>query len=128
MIAEETAGRVLYQILGGNFAEVVTIWNEYFGTQASVTGRIGRGVGELERVVPREQDCVLHGWIDQAVLEIVSKGKLADLREEMADYRANQGGDTGLLALEGNRATILEFSFGRGQAVLRSYQLGLPRQ
>lgn len=100
-----------------------TMWHETFAMLGSESDTIKRGLTALEGVVSKNAQCVLHGWIDQAALEIVSIGKFATLRERAVNYRADQGGDTGILALDNGWVTVLEFRFEAGEAKIHQYQL-----
>ena len=122
MTPEEQADRILHQILHEELLPVHTIWRETFGTLNSEKEICGRGLRALEAALPNAAECVLHGWIDQAALEIVSVGSIAALRDEVLSYRADQGGDTGVLSMDDREITLLEFSFERGEAILRQYQ------
>lgn len=119
----EDAERVLDQILNRDYAESSTIWQEIFDTHGNEKDTISRGLDALAAYITEDQKCVLHGWIDQAVLEIVARGSVSTIRPRAHNYRADQGGDTGVLVLDGGNVIVLEFSFEGGEAALRKYKL-----
>ncbi len=122
MITREQADGILYRILNQELAPITTTWHEIFATLGSEKDTLDRGLSALEELIPENTECVLHGWIDQAALEIVAVGQLPDLRDRALNYRADQGGDTGILALDEERVIVLDFSFERGEASLREYK------
>jgi len=122
----EDVERVLEQILNREFAEASTIWQETFATRGPEKDTISRGLDALAASISEGQECVLHGWIDQAVLEIVARGNISVIRPRAINYRADQGGDTGILILDGGQVIVLELSFERGDAAIRKYKLAHP--
>ena len=122
MITKEQADQVLHQILNKELLPTSTKWGEIFATMGSETDTIGRGLDALDELIQANTDCVLYGWIDQAALEIVLISRLAELRGRAVNYRADQGGDTGVLAMYDGTAFVLDFSFERGAAALREYK------
>jgi hypothetical protein len=123
MSSDETIERVLNGILNQEFAEVSSPWQETFATLGPEKDTIVRGLDALERTITPDQECVLHGWIDQAVLELVARGSVSELRGRTVNYRADQGGDTGLIAICATKIVVIEFSFENGQAALKEYEL-----
>ena len=54
----------------------------------------------------------LHGWIDQAVLEIIDSDLANNLIDKMIVYRPDQGGNSGLLYIDNvNLLYVFEISF-----------------
>jgi len=121
-ISQEQADKLLHQILNEDLSPTSTKWHEIFATMGPEKDTISRGLDALDQLIPSNTECVLHGWIDQAALEIRSIGRLSELRDRAVNYRADQGGDTGVLALYGGSAFVLDFSFERGTATLREYK------
>ena len=121
MITEEKAVRVLHRILKGESAST-TKWCETWGTLRTDEEAIVRGLEGFEGQLPEGTVGVLHGWIDQAALEIISIGTIPELRDRAISYRADQGGDTGILALVDGTATVLDISFEEGEIAVREYQ------
>ena len=121
MITRDEAERILYQILDDGLLPIATNWAEVFAAKGCEKETIERGLNALEALFSATTPCVLHGWIDQAALEIVEIGQLSSLRDRAINYRADQGGDTGILALNNGKAVILAFSFEQGKAVLEEY-------
>ena len=121
MITEEQAARVLHRILKGE-SPSATKWSETWGTLRTDEEAIGRGLQAFESQLPEGAVGVLHGWIDQAALEIISIGTIPELRDRAINYRADQGGDTGILTLVDGIATVLDISFEEGEIAVREYQ------
>ena len=127
MITEEQAGRLLNQILRGELPSA-TKWRETWGTLRTDEEAICRGLQAFEDQLPKGAVGVLHGWIDQAALEIISIGTIAELRDRVLRYRADKGGDTGVLTLADGTATVLEISFEEGEIAVREYQQAEPQR
>ena len=121
MITEEQAARLLNKILREQWP-ADTKWCETWGTLRTDDEAIDRGLQAFERELPEGAVCVLHGWIDQAALEIVSIGTIPELRDRAIRYRADQGGDTGILRLDDGIATVLDISFEAGEIAIREYK------
>ncbi|MDP7033763.1 MAG: hypothetical protein QF752_04655 [Planctomycetota bacterium] len=121
MITVEQANRVLHLILNDECPSIETKWHETWGTLGSQQEAIGRGLQAFKDLLPEKTSGVLHGWIDQAVLEIILIRPIHELRKRLMDYRADQGGDTGILALDGETAIVLEISFERCDVTIREF-------
>lgn len=121
MITEVQAAQVLHRILNGELPSS-TKWCETWGTLRTDEEAIGRGLQAFEGLLPKGAVGVLHGWIDQAALEIISIGTIPELRDRAISYRADQGGDTGILTLVDGTATVLDISFEKGGIAVREYQ------
>src|SRR5687767_10449606 len=110
MITREQADAILYRILREELSPGFTLWHGNFATAETEEDAIDHGLSALEELIQEDTGCALHGWIDQAVPEIVAVGRLPDLRDRAMGYRADQGGDTGILALDNGKVLVLEFS------------------
>ncbi|WP_221030919.1 hypothetical protein [Actomonas aquatica] len=119
---EDQSSSILHRILDRELLPDFTIWREYFGAPSPVEVVIDRALEALSSAIPDDTHCVLHGWIDQAVLEIVAIDRVAEIRDRTKRYRPDQGGDSGLLAVVGRRILVLEFSYERGEALLTEYK------
>jgi hypothetical protein len=122
MPTEEQSIALLHQILNRELLPVSTSWRESIGILGSEDEVIFRGLSALEESIPEDTRCALHGWIDQAVLEIVAIDRVAIIRDRARSYRPDQGGDSGVLAAINEKIIVLEFSFERGVASLSEYK------
>lgn len=119
---EKQSIAILHQILNRELLPVSTGWRESFGISSCEPEVISRGLSALEESIPENTHCALHGWIDQAVLEIVMIDRIAVIRDRAGGYRPDQGGNSGVLAAIDGKIVVLEFSFERDEASLSEYK------
>lgn len=114
---------ILNNILDHKIIAIATRWQMTYGRNDSESNVIQTGIEQFRGMVTASQVCFLYGWIDQAVLEIVSQGNIEELSKEMFSYRPEQGGDSGIIAVLNNTALVLEMSFESENASIKQYNL-----
>jgi hypothetical protein len=123
MISTDFAENALYDILEKRCESTPLIWSRTFGTNDLEADIWEEGTARYLALVTESSQCFLYGWIDQAVLEIKNSGNLTALVAEMKEYRPDQGGDCGVIAIDGHIAISLEMSFEDGSISIDQYKL-----
>ncbi|WP_339746306.1 hypothetical protein [uncultured Rubinisphaera sp.] len=122
MITVEKADRILNKLFYENNSLVEIKWYETAASTNLMDELICRGLQTFETLFPENTVGVLHGWIDQAVLEIIAIGPLPELKDKVMSYRADQGGDTGILALNDETVIVFEISFEQCEVKVCKYE------
>ena len=101
------AETLLEKRLNRKYSSQIEIWRMDISSDESIKKIVRLGLGKMKELVGFNNVMYLHGWIDQAVLEISEVDLCDKLIDKMIHYRPDEGGDSGILHIKNEKLIYL---------------------